>query len=367
MGVLSHHGLRDLARVLGKARDDQRVRVSVGGLAAIDARIADFRRLWSALTHRMQCLRDNPAAAAQEYRDALDAADPGMTFAVTYDPEAVPAARSLPAPPKVAILREQGVNGHVEMAAAFALAGFQSHDVHMTDLHAGRVDLADFAGLVACGGFSYGDVLGAGSGWARSILYNDRLLAAFSAFFARTDTFTLGVCNGCQMVSQLKGIIPGADHWPTFHRNVSEQFEARYATVEILPSPSVLLAGMEGARVPIPCAHGEGLAVFDSEAARAALLEGGLASVRYVDHQGRPTERYPLNPNGSAGGLTGFTSTDGRALILMPHPERNFRSVQMSYRPADLFPGEAGPWMRLFRNAFAFACNGGSLQGGAPL
>jgi phosphoribosylformylglycinamidine synthase len=356
LATLARHGQGDVSTVIGTPRTDARVRIAVGGLAAIDARIAEFRRLWSSLTHQMQTLRDNPATALQEFEDALAPDNPGMTFALTYAPDAVPPARAVAQAPRVAILREQGVNGHVEMAAAFALAGFESQDVHMTDLHTGRVDLRDFAGLVACGGFSYGDVLGAGSGWARSILYNPRLADMFATFFARPDTFTLGVCNGCQMVSQLKGIIPGADHWPLFHRNVSEQFEARYATVEILPSPSVLLAGMAGSRVSIPVAHGEGLAVFDSPADRAAILADGLASVRFVDNHGRPTERYPLNPNGSEGGLTGFTSTDGRALILMPHPERGFRSAQMSYRPADLFTGESGPWMRMFRNAYAFAC-----------
>ncbi|MBM4396530.1 MAG: phosphoribosylformylglycinamidine synthase [Deltaproteobacteria bacterium] len=378
--VLAGHGLSDLARVVGSCRDDKRIRIAVGGAIAIDADVTEVRRTWSALTHRMQTIRDNPAVAAQEYEDALDAGDPGRSYLVTYDPEALPppapsaggvdAAAGRPGmkgtgaggerarAPRVAILREQGVNGHVEMAAAFALAGFESVDVHMTDLLPGRADLADFAGLVACGGFSYGDVLGAGSGWARSILYNDRLRTMFAAFFARPDTFTLGVCNGCQMVSQLKGIIPGAAHWPAFRRNDSEQFEARYATVEVLPSPSVLLAGMAGSRVPIPVAHGEGLAVFDSAADRDAAVSEGLAAVRYVDHRGRPTERYPLNPNGSEGGLTGFTSVDGRALILMPHPERAFRSVQLSWRPAGTFEAEAGPWMRMFRNAYAFATRG---------
>ena len=354
--VLDQHGLSALTHVLGAPSDDGRVRLSVGGRQVIDVRLPELRRPWSALTHRLQRLRDNPAAVDQEHADALLPSAPGMTFHLAYDPDEVPRARAPKRPPRVAILREQGVNGHVEMAAAFTLAGFEAVDVHMTDLHARRVDLADFAGLVACGGFSYGDVLGAGSGWARSILYNPRLADQFAAFFARPHTFTLGVCNGCQMVSQLKGIIPGAAHWPLFHRNVSEQFEARFSTVEILPSPSVLLAGMAGSRVPIPVAHGEGLAVFDAPSDRDALLAAGLASVRYVDGHGRPTERYPLNPNGSQGGLTGFTSTDGRATILMPHPERAFRAVQLSYRPAHQFTGEAGPWMRLFRNAYAFAC-----------
>ena len=220
----------------------------------------------------------------------------------------------------------------------------------MTDLLGGRVDLAAFSGVVACGGFSYGDVLGAGSGWARSILYNARLYDMFSRFFARPDTVTLGVCNGCQMVSQLKGIIPGAEHWPLFRRNVSEQFEARYATLEVLDSPSVLLKGMAGSRLPIAVAHGEGLAVFEKPEDETHAM----AALRYVDGRGQATERYPWNPNGSKGGLTGFTSRDGRATILMPHPERGFRSLQLSYRPADLFTGEAGPWMRLFRNAYAF-------------
>ena len=357
LATLARHRLAGAASVIGHPGDDGRVRIGVGGAPAIDQAIPELRRLWSALTNRMQSLRDNPACAAMEYEDAVAPSGPGMTFHLTYDPDAIPAPAVAPVtPPRVAILREQGVNGHVEMAAAFALAGFESVDVHMTDLHAGRVDLRDFAGLVACGGFSYGDVLGAGSGWARSILYNPRLKSMFASFFARPDTFTLGVCNGCQMVSQLKGIIPGAHHWPTFHRNVSEQFEGRYSTVEILPSPSILLAGMAGARVPIAVAHGEGLAVFDSPASREALVSTGLAAVRFVDGGGHPTERYPLNPNGSEGGLTGFTSDDGRATILMPHPERGFRSAQLSYRPSDLFVGEAGPWMRMFRNAYLFAC-----------
>jgi len=356
LAILARHGLAGLTHEVGTPRDDARVRVAVGSRPALDAGLPELRRAWSSLTHQLQRLRDNPTCADEEHEDACDPAAPGLAFHLTYDPDEVPPTRALARPPKVAILREQGVNGHVEMAAAFALAGFQSIDVHMTDLHAGRVDLADFAGLVACGGFSYGDVLGAGSGWARSILYNPRLADMFAAFFARPDTFTLGVCNGCQMVSQLKGIIPGAAHWPLFRRNVSEQFEARYATVELLPSPSVLFTGMAGSRVPIAVAHGEGLAVFDSPADREAILAEGLAAVRFVDGHGRPATRYPLNPNGSEGGLTGFTSTDGRATILMPHPERGFRAVQLSYRPADLFPGEAGPWMRMFRNAYAFAC-----------
>ena len=278
-----------------------------------------------------------------------------MRFELTYDPDEnrAPSVEVASQKPWMAILREQGINGHVEMAAAFALAGFDSVDVHMTDLHSGCVDLADFSGLVACGGFSYGDVLGAGSGWARSILYNARLADMFKAFFERPDTFALGVCNGCQMVSQLKDIVTGARHWPRFVRNTSQQFEARYATVEVLESPSILFRGMQGARVPIAVAHGEGRVQFSSDAdARAALQ-----AVRFVDGRGAPTERYPWNPNGSKGGLTGFTTTDGRVTIMMPHPERGFRAAQLSYRPDNLFTAEAGPWMKMFRNAYDFVSN----------
>jgi phosphoribosylformylglycinamidine synthase len=351
--VLDRHGLAEVTHRIGRPADGRAFRVGVGGRPAVDTTLTWLRRTWSALTYRMQALRDNPECAKQEYDNGLDEGDPGMTFKVTFDPEGTGegARVTVRQRPRTAILREQGVNGHVEMAAAFALAGFESVDVHMTDLLGGRVDLAGFSGLVACGGFSYGDVLGAGSGWANSILYNARLAEMFKAFFARPDTFTLGVCNGCQMVSQLKGIIPGAEHWPMFRRNVSEQFEARYATLEVLDSPSVLLKGMAGSRLPIPVAHGEGLAVFE----RPGDEKQAVAALRYVDGRGNPTERYPWNPNGSRGGLTGFTTRDGRATILMPHPERGFRSVQLSYRPPDLFTGEAGPWMRLFRNAYAFA------------
>ena len=353
VGVFEDAGLGKCVHLIGDVSDGRDFTLRVGFRRAFTTDLTAIRRAWSETTYRMQALRDNPVTAKEEYDNALDAEDPGLTFKLTYDPDGKVSAPKVKDKPKIAILREQGVNGHIEMAAAFALAGFESIDVHMTDLLAGRVDLADFKGLVACGGFSYGDVLGAGSGWARSILFNRRLKAMFKAFFHRPDTFSLGVCNGCQMLSQLKGIIPGAKDWPEFKRNLSEQFEARYATVEVLESPSIFFRGMAGSRLPIAVAHGEGRVEWpegvDGSKAKAAL--------RYVDGRGNATERYPWNPNGSKGGLTSFTSKDGRATILMPHPERGFRSSQLSYNPG-VFTGEAGPWMRMFRNAYRFAVTG---------
>ena len=362
LAILARAGLKADTHVIGKPVAGRSFAVCVGSRRVLATDITAIRRAWSETTYRMQALRDNPVTAKEEYDNGLDETDPGLTFKLTYDPDKtvgarVPRARggrgatALPKP-RIAILREQGVNGHIEMAAAFALAGFESVDVHMTDLLAGRVDLADFKGLVACGGFSYGDVLGAGSGWARSILFNRKLKAMFKKFFHRKDTFSLGVCNGCQMLSQLKDIIPGAQDWPAFKRNLSEQFEARYATVEILESPSIFFKGMAGSRVPIAVAHGEGRVEFSGSKG----LKGLKPAARYVDGRGQPTERYPWNPNGSAGGLTAFTSRDGRATIMMPHPERGFRAVQLSYNPG-VFKKD-GPWMRMFRNAYAFATQG---------
>ncbi|MDD4101001.1 MAG: phosphoribosylformylglycinamidine synthase [Kiritimatiellae bacterium] len=349
--VVRRNGLGEVCGVIGKPTDNKEFSVLVQGKSVINTTLTNLRRTWSALTCRMQTLRDNPVCARQEYDNALDEDDPGMSFKLSYDPE-IATVQDMRQRPRVAVLREQGVNGHVEMAAAFTLAGFDAADVHMTDLLEGRVELDEgFSGLVACGGFSYGDVLGAGSGWARSILYNARMAEMFRCFFARPETFTLGVCNGCQMVSQLKGIIPGAEHWPAFQRNISEQFEARYATLEVMDSPSVLLRGMAGSRIPVAVAHGEGLVAFDKPEDAGRVTK----ALRFVDGCGGATERYPWNPNGSAGGLTGFTSRDGRATIMMPHPERGFRAVQLSYRPEGLFTGEAGPWMRFFRNAYDFA------------
>ncbi len=347
-------GLADVVSIIGTVTDKKSLCVSFGNTPTLDMPLAKIRSLWSENSIRMRALRDNPVCAQQERENAADDQDPGLNFKLTYEPDHVPFIKNSAVHPRVAVLREQGINGHVEMAAAFTLAGFEAVDVHTTDLHSGAVDMATFKGAVACGGFSYGDVLGAGSGWARSILYNNKLRDMFASFFGRSDTFTLGVCNGCQMVSQLKDIIPGAEDWPRFVNNISEQFEARVCTLEVLKSPSVLLSDMVGSRIPIPVAHGEGFAKFESPAMREHLLSSSCTPLRFVDNTGKATERYPFNPNGSEGGLTSFTTKDGRVLIMMPHPERGFRSVQLSYRPANLFMGEAGPWMRMFHNARAF-------------
>jgi phosphoribosylformylglycinamidine synthase len=302
----------------------------------------------------MQALRDHPDCADEAYQRIEDRDDPGLHAVLKFDSNVDIAAPYIQTGvrPRIAILREQGVNGQVEMAAAFDRAGFTAIDVHMSDILSGQQTLTDMIGLVACGGFSYGDVLGAGQGWARSILFNARARDAFEAFFHRADTFALGVCNGCQMMSGLSELIPGATWWPKLQRNRSEQFEARWAIVEILPSPSLFLTGMEGSRMPVPVAHGEGRMVFRSEA--DAHLAGHLGALRYVNGRGAPAELYPANPNGTPGGLTGVTTADGRFTILMPHPERAFRTVQYSWHPAEWNPGVPagdGPWLRMFRNA----------------
>lgn len=313
------------------------------------AGISELRSIWSDTTRRIAALRDNPECAESEYQLKLEQDDPGISPKVTFD---VSVKKDYESRPKMAILREQGVNGEVEMAAAFDRAGFESIDVHMTDILSGKISLKDFQGLVACGGFSYGDVLGAGEGWAKSILFNAKARQEFEEFFRRENTFTLGVCNGCQMVSNLKDLIPGAEHWPRFVQNLSERFEARFSSLKIEETPSVLLKGMAGSVLPIAVAHGEGRAEFASREAAEACLKTGLVSLRYVDGKHQYTERYPLNPNGSPFGITGLTSKDGRALIMMPHPERVFRTVQNSWHPADW--GEYAPWMKLFLNARAF-------------
>jgi phosphoribosylformylglycinamidine synthase len=308
----------------------------------------NLKRIWSETTYRMQKLRDNPTCAQQEYDRILDAADPGLQVKLTYDlNKNVVAPALLKLRPPIAILREQGVNGHVEMAAAFDRAGFAAVDVHMSDIITGRVKLADFKGVAACGGFSYGDVLGAGEGWAKSILFNPRARDEFEAFFKRDDTFALGVCNGCQMMSNLHEIIPGAEHWPHFVRNLSEQFEARFVMVEVQPSPSIFFDDMAGSHMPIVVAHGEGYAHFGNDKRLKAAQP--LVTLRYVNNYGQPTDIYPLNPNGSPQGITGLTTADGRFSIMMPHPERLFRALQHSWHPAEW--KENGAWLRMFQNA----------------
>ncbi|MCX8145621.1 MAG: phosphoribosylformylglycinamidine synthase [Azovibrio sp.] len=331
---------------VGYPNTSDEIRVVRNAKKVLRERRIDLHRAWSETSFQMQSLRDNPECAQQEYDRILDQEDPGLSPKLTFDPadDFTQVYLALGARPKMAILREQGVNSHYEMAAAFDKAGFESVDVHMSDIIAGRRSLKDFKGLVACGGFSYGDVLGAGLGWARTILMNERCRDEFSAFFARPDSFALGVCNGCQMMSALKELIPGAAAWPAFRRNLVEQFEARFVQVEVLDSPSLFFQGMAGSVLPIVVSHGEGRAVFEN-----SRPDQVAAALRYVDHRGQPTEIYPLNPNGSPGGLTGVTTADGRFTIMMPHPERVFRSVQMSWHPKSW--GEDSPWLRMFRNA----------------
>ncbi|WP_028485137.1 phosphoribosylformylglycinamidine synthase [Hydrogenovibrio halophilus] len=341
--LIKTHQLGDMAHWIGQPNDQDRFEVLSHGQVCLSGQRKTYQAWWSETSYRMQALRDNADCAREEYENSVNQTQPTVFSELTFDP-AEDVTRDLSDRPKVAILREQGVNGQQEMAAAFDLAGFDAMDVHMTDVLSGRTDLTEFRGLVACGGFSYGDVLGAGRGWANSILFNPVARDAFERFFARENTFTLGVCNGCQMLSNLKEIIPGAQHWPTFVRNRSEQFEARFSQVEITESPSILLKGMAGSKLPVAVAHGEGRVRFED-----GQSEQALASLRYIDPVGQATEAYPYNPNGSADGLTGLTTEDGRVTIMMPHPERVFRTVQNSWHPDDW--REDAPWMRLFRNA----------------
>ncbi len=370
-GVLREHGLSPYSHTIGKPQARQTIEIWRDATRIYSASRVALQQIWSATGMRIAALRDDPDCVAEEFERIAREDDPGLHLALGFDPDEDVAAPYVArgARPRIAILREQGVNSQIEIAAAFDRAGFESFDVHMTDLSAGRHRLDDFRGLVVCGGFSFGDVLGAGTGWARSILHDEAMVERFALFFERADTFTLGVCNGCQMLSQLKSIIPGAAAWPRFLRNRSEQYEARLAMVEVLESPSILLTGMAGSRMPIVVAHGEGRVAFDPPGTEAVILadvgkmtgSGGFATgpdpaalptLRFVENDGSPAQAYPANPNGSVGGLTGFTSEDGRATILMPHPERVFRTIQMSWR--DPGAGEDSPWMRLFRNARAW-------------
>ncbi|HDS1212194.1 TPA: phosphoribosylformylglycinamidine synthase [Shewanella algae] len=336
---------------IAELSDDGRIRIQDQGAEIYSASRTELRKLWSETTYRMQALRDNPECAREEFDLKLDETDPGLTVNLSFDPaEDVAAPYILKgAAPKMAILREQGVNSHLEMAAAFERAGFESRDVHMSDILSDRISLEEFQGLVACGGFSYGDVLGAGEGWAKSILFNSRAREDFSRFFERADSFALGVCNGCQMLSNLKEIIPGTEHWPHFVRNRSERFEARFSLVEVQQSPSLFFSGMAGSRMPIAVSHGEGRAEFASAAAMAAAEQSGTVALRYVNGKGEVASLYPQNPNGSPNGLSGICSLDGKVTIMMPHPERVFRTVANSWHPENW--GEDSPWMRMFRNA----------------
>jgi phosphoribosylformylglycinamidine synthase len=349
--VLTDAGLVDCVFNIGTITDGQQLSIGHAGETIYQASRAELQTTWSEVSYRMQALRDNPDCAAQQFARITDDNDPGLHSALTFSiNEDVSAPFLNLSRPKIAILREQGVNGHVEMAAAFDRAGFASVDVHLSDIIHGRVSLADFVGLAACGGFSYGDVLGAGGGWAKSILFNARARDEFSAFFARPDTFGLGVCNGCQMLSNLKDIIPGADVWPRFVRNTSEQFEARVAMVEVQPSPSILFTGMVGSKMPVVVAHGEGRAVFAGDPQTA--LDANAVALAYIDNYGNKTTAFPANPNGSPLGITGLTTNDGRFTIMMPHPERCFRTLQNSWHPDGW--QEVGAWMRMFRNARAW-------------
>jgi phosphoribosylformylglycinamidine synthase len=341
MAIFAEHGLSDLVQNIGNAVAGNDVQIRFSGSEVIRGQRLELHRKWQELSYRMQALRDNSECAQQEF-DSLVDADPGLSSKLSFD-----AQQDIAAPfiktgvrPRVAILREQGVNGQMEMAAAFDRAGFSAVDVHMSDILSGRVSLADFKGLAACGGFSYGDVLGAGEGWAKTILFNAR---------ARDDTFALGVCNGCQMMSNLHSLIPGAEFWPRFVRNRSEQFEARVAQLEIPESPSILLAGMAGSHLPVAIAHGEGRAEFADATQLGNLQQSGKVALQFIDNHLAVTEQYPANPNGSPAGIAGASSADGRVTIMMPHPERVFRTVQNSWI-ADNSVEDSG-WMRLFRNA----------------
>uniref|UniRef100_UPI00258C0157 phosphoribosylformylglycinamidine synthase n=1 Tax=Diaphorobacter sp. TaxID=1934310 RepID=UPI00258C0157 len=359
MQTLRAHGLSTCSHFVGKTRPlSSPIDAGKGELqvwrdakAVFSASLPDLHQVWDAVSWKICQQRDNPACADSEHAAAGDPADPGMHVQLTFDPLDNVAAPYIAtgARPRVAVLREQGVNSHVEMAYTFTEAGFEAFDVHMTDLQTGRADLAQFAGVVACGGFSYGDTLGAGIGWARSITFNERLSAQFQQFFARGDTFALGVCNGCQMFAELADIIPGAQDWPRFTTNQSHRFEARLSMVEVLESPSIFLQGMAGSRLPIAVAHGEGYANFQYRGNADKVVR----AMRFVDNHGQPTERYPFNPNGSAGGLTAVTTADGRFTAMMPHPERVFRNIQMSWTDLAATGGKDAfsPWMRVWRNA----------------
>ncbi|WED21297.1 phosphoribosylformylglycinamidine synthase [Vibrio sp. JC009] len=351
LSTLAHHGLAQCSHVIGEVEQSDKITLTAEDKVVIERSRSELRTIWAETTHKMQVLRDNPKCADQEFAAKADDKDPGLNVNLTFDVQEDIAAPYIAkgAKPKMAILREQGVNSHVEMAAAFNRAGFEAIDIHMSDILTGQAVLDEYKGLVACGGFSYGDVLGAGEGWAKSILFNAQARDQFEGFFKREDTLALGVCNGCQMLSNLHELIPGADLWPRFVRNESERFEARFSLVEVQKSDSLFFSGMEGSRMPIAVSHGEGRVEVRDEAHLNAIEASGTVAVRYVDNFGNPTQQYPNNPNGSPNAITGLTTTDGRVTIMMPHPERVFRTVANSWAPDSW--GEDSAWMRMFRNA----------------
>lgn len=349
MATLKKCNLADYVHVIGELNDSDKIEISMDGEVMFEQPRTMLHRMWSQTSYHLQALRDNPACAIQEYDGLLDQNNPGLNAQLSFEnPITFPAV--LTTQPKIAILRDQGVNGHYEMAAAFDRVGFVPIDIHMTDIINGNIDLKDFQGLVACGGFSYGDVLGAGRGWANSILFNERARDQFENFFNQSNIFVLGVCNGCQMLSHLKELIPGAGHWPTFIRNNSEQFEARLSLVKVRPSPSLFFQGMEDSIIPIIVSHGEGQVNFNSADLKKAVLDLNRVPLQYVNNYGDVTEQYPANPNGSFQGITALTNDDGRFTIMMPHPERCFRTVQFSWYPKD-WHQEYSPWIKFFDNA----------------
>lgn len=351
LATLAAHGLEVCSHVIGEVEASDRLLITRGEEVLIERSRTELRTIWAEMTHKMQALRDNSACADQEFAAKQDNRDPGLNASLTYDVLSDVAAPYIAkgARPKMAILREQGVNSHVEMAAAFDRAGFDAVDVHMSDILTGQTVLDAYQGLVACGGFSYGDVLGAGEGWAKSILFNAQAREQFEQFFQRKDTLSLGVCNGCQMLSNLRDLIPGAELWPRFVRNESERFEARFSLVEVQKSPSLFFSEMAGSRMPIAVSHGEGRVEVRNAEHLTAIEQSGTVAIRFVDNFGQPTQAYPSNPNGSPNAITGLTTQDGRVTIMMPHPERVFRTVANSWHPDNW--GENGAWMRMFQNA----------------
>lgn len=351
LATLAAHGLEACTHVIGEVEASDRLLITRGEEVLIERSRTELRTIWAEMTHKMQVLRDNSACADQEFAAKQDNRDPGLNASLTYDVLSDVAAPYIAkgARPKMAILREQGVNSHVEMAAAFDRAGFDAVDIHMSDILTGQTVLDAYQGLVACGGFSYGDVLGAGEGWAKSILFNAQAREQFEQFFQRKDTLSLGVCNGCQMLSNLRDLIPGAELWPRFVRNESERFEARFSLVEVQKSPSLFFSEMVGSRMPIAVSHGEGRVEVRNAEHLTAIEQSGTVAIRFVDNFGQPTQAYPSNPNGSPNAITGLTTQDGRVTIMMPHPERVFRTVANSWHPDNW--GENGAWMRMFQNA----------------